>query len=316
MNKFSIFILGAIAGCGSTLYIISSSSYENRDANELNSTINSAAVETHAPDHWEQIAQSPPAPAQANAASNNSLAKNSSVTSLIDDVISIRTENLFESEKYKDLVYLMRKDKNIAAQLRSKLLMSTSYEEKYTLVNLLAQDNSEETVNLVIDLIKNPNNESKQLGFELLQSMDIKESHAQLNQALLDATYYETNPELLTETIYRLSEKIVDEPTKNIAIERFQFFLAGDNNTVKARAIDGISQLASQGTIASTVKQYIRDADENIRASAVSAVFKLNPDHIDNEMISILTDISNNSQETENVRNIASAVLNAQQQAR
>ncbi|HTF95346.1 MAG TPA: HEAT repeat domain-containing protein [Cellvibrio sp.] len=316
MNKFSIFILGAIAGCGSTLYIISSSSYENRDANELNSTINPAAVETHAPDHWEQIAQSPPAPVQANAASNNSLAKNSSVTSLIDDVISIRTENLFESEKYKDLVYLMRKDKNIAAQLRSKLLMSTSYEEKYTLVNLLAHDNSEETVNLVIDLIKNPNNESKQLGFELLQSMDIKESHVQLNQALLDATYYETNPELLTETIYRLSEKIVDDPTKNIAIERFQFFLAGDNNTVKARAIDGISQLASQGTIASTVKQYIRDADENIRASAVSAVFKLNPDHIDNEMISILTDISNNSQETENVRNIASAVLNAQQQAR
>ena len=310
MNKFAFFILGSLAGIAGTLYVVSDASPDpqlvvnaNHDYNE-----SSEFPSTHTPlTQQTTFNNSKPQPYQE-------LDDPSDIESMLN-AFTANTENLFESQEYKVLAYLMRKDKKVAAQIRQKLLESTSYEEKYALINLLSQDSSEETINMVIDMIKKPDDESKRLGFELLRSMDIKESQPELNNVLLDATYYESNPEVLTDVIFRLSEKKLDDSTKTIAIDRFQSFLASGNSAIKARAIDGLSQLGDQETISATVKQYLHDPDEAVRVSAISAAFKLNSTQLDHDIINTLTRITKNPEEPESVRNMASAVLDSQKSA-
>lgn len=305
MNRIAFFVLGALTGIAGTLYVVSdadinqefvtdSKIIENTDTTPFNN-------QDQAISYTRPEINKPPIKID-NAVDMEALLNR----------FTANTANLFESQEYKDLAYLIRKDKKLAAQVRQKFVESNSYEEKYALLHLLSQDNSEETINLVIEMIKNPDNESKRLGFELMRSMDITESHSGLNQALLDASYYESNPEVLTDVIFRLTEKKLDDTTKSIAIERFQTFLSSSNPDLKARAIDGLSQLGDQEMIATTVKRYLQDSNENVRISAISAAFKLNSGKLDNELLGTLTRISQNPAEPENLRNIATAVLESQ----
>jgi HEAT repeat protein len=309
MNKFAFFILGSLAGIAGTLYVVSDASPDPQHVVISNDDYTETSkVRTNK--LTQETTFSNPGSVQSSSGSSDQ----SHIESMLN-AFAANTENLFENQEYKDLTYLMRKDKKVAAQIRQKLIESTSYEEKYALIHLLSQDSSDETINLVIDMIKKPDDESKRLGFELLRSMDIKENQPELNNALLDATYYESNPELLTDVIFRLSEKKLDDATKTIAIDRFQSFLASGNGAVKARAIDGLSQLGDQATISATVKQYLRDPDEAVRVSAISAAFKLNSTQLDHDIISTLTNITKNPEEPESVRNMASAVLESQKSA-
>ena len=311
MNKFAFFILGSLAGIAGTLYVISDASTDpQRVVNENHDYKESSEFPNTNTPLTQQTTFNNSIPMQSSSDASDQ----SNIESMLN-AFTANTENLFESQEYKDLTYLMRKDKKVAAQIRQKLIESTSYEEKYALINLLSQDSSEETINMVIDMIKHADDESKRLGFELLRSMDIKESHTALNQTLLDATYYESNPELLTDVIFRLTEKTLDDSTKTIAIDRFQSFLASGNSAIKARAIDGLSQLGDQETISATVKQYLGDPDETVRVSAISAAFKLNSTQLDHDIISRLTRITKNPEEPESVRNMASAVLDSQKSA-
>jgi hypothetical protein len=309
MNKFAFFILGSLAGIAGTLYVVSDTSPDPQVVvNSNDDYTETSQVRTNKLTQQTTLSNSTSAQLPSESGDR------SDIESMLN-AFTANTENLFESQEYQDLAYLMRKDKKVAAQVRQMLLNSSSYDEKYALVNLLAQDSSQETIDLVIDMIKKPDDESKRLGFELLRAMDIKESQPELNNALLDATYYESNPELLTDVIFRLSEKKLDDATKTIAIDRFQSFLASGNSAIKARAIDGLSQLGDQATISATVKQYLRDPDEAVRVSAISAAFKLNSTQLDHDIISTLTNITKNLEEPESVRNMASAVLDSQKSA-
>ncbi len=309
MNKFAFFILGSLAGIAGTLYVVSDASPDPQVVvNSNDDYTETSQVRTNKLTRQTTLGNSTSVQLPSESGDQ------SDIESMLNAFIA-NTENLFESQEYQDLAYLMRKDKKVAAQVRQMLLNSSSYDEKYALVNLLAQDSSKETIDLVIDMIKKPDDESKRLGFELLRAMDIKESQPELNYALLDATYYESNPELLTDVIFRLSEKKLDDATKTIAIDRFQSFLASGNNAIKARAIEGLSQLGDQATISATVKQYLRDPDEAVRVSAISAAFKLNSTQLDHDIISTLTNITKNPEEPESVRNMASAVLDSQKSA-
>ena len=115
--------------------------------------------------------------------------------------------------------------------------------------------------------------------------------------------------------IFRLSENTLDDATKATAIDRFQSFLTSNNSTIKARAIDGLSQLGDQVLISTTVKHYIHDSNESVRVSAISAAFKLNSHQMDDDIVSTLTKITKNPEEPESVRNMASAVLGSQKSA-
>ncbi|MET0355470.1 MAG: HEAT repeat domain-containing protein [Cellvibrio sp.] len=306
MNKIIVFILGCGVGIAGTLYVVPNSSNDTEVIATSENNDNSTAEFLNTEKPRQPVTFNDSKPTSAPSQLQSPLDIESKLNAFTAD-----TEHLFERKDYKDLAYLIRNDKKVAAAVRNKLLNSTSYEEKYALVNLLAQDSSSETVELVIDMIKKPDDESKRLGYELLRSMDIKENQPELNTALLDSTYYETNPELLTDVIYRLSEKKLDDSTKTVAIDRFQSLLSNNNNAIKARAIDGLSQLGNQDTISSTVKRYIQDTDESVRVSAISAAFKLNPSHLDDEIVGTLTRITKNPAEPESVRNMASAVLDS-----
>jgi hypothetical protein len=308
MNKIAFFVLGALTGIAGTLYVVSDADINQELVTDSNIIENTNTHPFNSQDQTISYTQpeiNKPLIKIDNAADMESLLNR----------FTANTANLFESQEYKDLAYLIRKDKKLAAQVRKKFVETNSYEEKYALMNLLSQDSSEENINLVIEMIKNQDDESKRLGFELLRSMDITESHSELNQALLDATYYESNPEVLTDVIFRLTEKKLDDTTKFLAIERFNTFLSSSNPDLKARAIDGLSQLGDQQTITMTVKRYLQDSNESVRIAAISAAFKLNSGTLDSELLGNLTRISQNPEEPENLRNIATAVLDSQKSA-
>lgn len=305
MNKIAFFTLGVLVGCAATYCVSSHISTDRNTAIGLSN--NDIEVSTL------QNAYLPKQQSTSNNSKDTQITtkpgKTTDIDLLINELIA-NTENLFESYAYKDLAYLIRKDKSIAVEVRRKLINSNSYQEKYALVNLLAQDSSEENIDLAIDLIKSLDNESKQLGFELLRGMHIEDNHPTLINALLDATYYESDPEFLTNVIFQLSEKDLEPSTKAIAIDRVQSFLYSDDNILKARAIDGLSLLGDQQIISTIVKQHLSHVDEKIRTSAISASFKLN--QLDTDIISSLTNIIKNPEESENIRNMASAVLESQ----
>lgn len=305
MNKIAFFTLGVLVGSAATYYV---SSHISKDRN-MAINLNNNDIELSAIQHTYQ---SKPQPTN-NDSKDIQITKNSDKATDIDlmiDELIANTENLFESSTYKDLAYLIRKDENIAVEVRRKIINSNSYQEKYALVNLLAQDSSKENIDLAIDLIKSVGNESKQLGFELLRGMHIEDNQPTLTNALLDATYYESDPEFLTNVIFQLSENVLEPSTKAIAIDRVQSFLYNDDTILKARAIDGLSLLGDQQIISTIVKQHLSHVDEKVRTSAISASFKLN--QLDRDIISSLTNIIKNPEESENIRNMASAVLESQ----
>lgn len=308
MNKIASFIFGSAVGIAGTLYVVLGVSSEQQIVNAVNSESAEIGFSQH--NQLQQIACDKPHLLETMAQSEDS----SELDSLLNAFAS-RTEDIFENQDYKDLSYLIRKDKKVAEQVRKRFLESKSYEEKHALMNLLSQDNSDETINMVIGMIQAADDESKRLGFELLGSMELKESHMGLNQALLDATYDESNPELLTDVIYRLAEKKLDDSTKIIAIERLQTLLANDNSLIKARAIEGLSQLGDQTIISTMIRQHLQDPDEAVRVSAISAAFKLSSIQMDQEITSALTNMASNPNEPESVRNMASAVLGSQKSA-
>lgn len=304
MNKIAFFILGILVGAAGSHYVSSDISIGRNTTISLSNNIDVSALQnaylskqqsTNNKSNDTQITTKP--------------GKTTDIDLLINELIA-SSENLFESYAYKDLAYLIRKDKRIAIEVRHKLITSNSYQEKYALVNLLAQDGSQENIDLAIDLIKSLDSESKQLGLELLRGMNIDDNQPTLTNALLDATYYESDPEVLTNVIFQLSEKDLEPSTKAIAIDRVQSFLYSDDTNLKARAIDGLSLLGDQQIISTTVKQYLSHADEKVRTSAISASFKLN--QLDTDIISSLTNIIKNPEESENIRNMASAVLQSQ----
>jgi len=309
MNKIALFTFGCLIGIAGTLAVTLTVAKDqqpvagdtpNGYALELNATTSSPAINTC--DESK--------PLTPNQQTIDKLS-----TSDIDVLLQrLKTnpEALFDSQAFKDLAYLISKDKDVANTVRKMILNSESFEEKYALVQLLAEANSPETASFVIDMINTPNNETKRLGFELLTAMEIKENLPELNNALLDATLYEANPEFLADVIFRLSANPLDDPTKSKAVDRFQALLSSDNKSIKARAIDGLAQLGDQATISAVVKQHLHDTDADVRVSAIRGAFKLHPDRLDEEIIGALTNIIKNPAEPESARNIASAVLASQ----
>lgn len=311
MNKFALFTLGVFVGALGLHYINGHFAPDRYTA--INAYRNyKNASDVSEPSHSLQPADIDVKTVQLASKPDVYSDKHIDVTSMIN-ALTLNLENLYESVEYKDLTYLMRKDENIAVEVRRIFLNSISYQEKYALVNLLAQDSSKENISLAIDMINNSDSESKKLGLELLRGMNIKESQPELNNVLLDAIYYESNPDLVTDLIYQLSEKELDSSTKIRVIDRFQSLLYSENNILKARAIDGLSILGDQEIIAATVAQHFYNPDEGVRLSAISAAFRLHPNQFSEDIINELNKIINNPAEPENIRNLALSVLSSRQ---
>ena len=305
MNKITFFSAGFLCGVAATLGVVIG---YVQDDNEISGRPQDMTLApTQIPDLTPARA-SPVTPKQTIIESNNKTVAEPELMSLLRAFKS-KSGGVYEREEYKDLAYLIRQDNNLAALVRNMVLESESYEEKYALINVLSQDHSPETNNFVVDLINTSDDENKRLGYELLGLMRPNERSPELSNALIDASYNESNPEFLAKIIYRLSEAELDEMSKTVAIQQFQSFLYSESNTIKADAIGGISRLADQDTIRDTAKEFIHDSNEAVRISAIGSLFKLESSQFDQEIISSIAEIAKNPEESQNARNIAAAVL-------
>lgn len=307
MSKLFQFLAGAMVGVIGTLLIIFIYFPTNRpvsNSDESTASISfESAINTLASTNKDCA---PPKSMAIEATPTPHSATEIELAALLRKLNSA-TENSLSSEAFKDLIYLIKKDKNIAKTLREMLVNSDSYEEKMILVNALAQAGGQENNPLIIDMISSPDETNKQLGFELLSLQNPNDDQAELSATLLNASYQETNPERLATLIYRLSESNPDELTKRLAIERFQSFLSSNESTITAGAINGLALLADQDTILTTAREYLQNANNEIRMSAISSLFKV--DHLEADVLASLSKIAQDANEPESTRNIATAVL-------
>ena len=234
-------------------------------------------------------------------------------TKKLESLLGIfKTEsNVLERQEYTDLAYLVRNNNNIAALVKSRILASELFEEKLALVNVLSHNRSDETIDFGVEMIRNMEGETKRLGLELIAAMKIREGVLRINNALLEASYEESDPELLSEVIVQLTQNQLDDSTQYKVAERFQHFLSTENTELKVRAIDGLARVADQSTVQATIKEYIQDANDDVKISAINAAFHLNASWLDEDIANTLARIAKDPQESESARNIASAVLDS-----
>ncbi|WP_185236478.1 HEAT repeat domain-containing protein [Teredinibacter franksiae] len=221
------------------------------------------------------------------------------------------SENLYSSNEFKDLAYLVRHNKSVVEKIKNQILESESYDERMSLIAVLANDESEETVDFATSLIQSIDSETQNFGFELLFSMgDDRVNTPALNATLLDAASYETNPQSLGNIINLLTAGKLDESTKAKANESFQRLVSrGENSTVTARAIDGISRLGNQDAIYLAVTDHLIDPDPDVKTAAINAISYLDKNKVNQEMIETLKHLANNSEEPSIVREYATMIL-------
>lgn len=222
----------------------------------------------------------------------------------------LQSDNLYNSNEFNDLSYLVRHDKRVGDRVKKQILESSSYDERMSLIAVLAHDDSDDTTDFATSLIEDANTHNQNLGFELLLSRQPGSNTDKLNETLLNAAHYETNPEALGNIINLLSAGNLDEATKARAIGSFQGLLSNSQSTVvTARAIDGISSLGDQDAIYMAVVDHLNHSDPDVKTAAISAIKALAPNKINRDMIETLKHIANNPDETAIAREYAIMVL-------
>ena len=217
--------------------------------------------------------------------------------------------DLLNSEQFLDLSYLARKDIRIANLIKQTILASDLNEDKSALLKVLSSINKPETLNFGIEMLKDPDLENKKLAIKLLSSIPMSKGTPQISHALITASYHESSPELISAVITQFEHYEFDQETKNEIAERLQYFTESENSLIQAKAIDGLVQIADPYTIQDTIKEFIYDSNERVKISAISAVFHLELSLLDDEIISILTQIIEDPNTSQSTRNIAVAAL-------
>ncbi|MBX2859322.1 MAG: hypothetical protein KTR17_11730 [Cellvibrionaceae bacterium] len=221
-----------------------------------------------------------------------------------------RQDDLYSSGDYNDLVYLVRHNQAIAEQIKTRIEESPSYDERISLIAVLANNESKATVEFATSLVQSLDKDSQNLGFELLMSMGNRGYNPELNSALLDATHYETDPSVLGNIINHLSVGQLDASTKLKATENFQRLVYDNDDTVvKARAIDGLRRIGNQDTILLAVMDHLNHPNSEVKTSAISAMDALDKSKVTQEMLETLKSIADNPGEAELTKEYARAFL-------
>ncbi|SMF06978.1 hypothetical protein SAMN02745866_00528 [Alteromonadaceae bacterium Bs31] len=319
LQKLPTFLFGALVGALSTLALTVLLTEEKLPSpttiNErppLSPFISSARNESIPP-------AAPQSPRKQTTSLNPAILESPSVPASKQSVERLlaglfKNEKAYGSNEFKDLAYLVRNDKRIAAQIRSRIEESSSYDETMTLVALLASDNSPETLDYATTLIESMEPEMQGLGYELLSSMDNKGHSTELKTALLDASLYESNPDTLSDIIYHLGKAELNEAMKSEAVESLQHLMSySEDSAVTARAIDGLSRLGDQDSIYYAVLEHLNHPDNTVKVSAINALYSLDKSMLNQSIIESLQDLSNSQEESETARDYAANFLESYQ---
>ncbi|MFG6413920.1 hypothetical protein ACG02S_08430 [Roseateles sp. DC23W] len=218
-------------------------------------------------------------------------------------------EAAFDDRALQDLSCSMRRDPQAAAQVRARLLGSSSATERFALMRLLAQDDSPETAALVRGLIGAADHDTKRLGYDLLRSVEGASQRPELTQALLAALQQETEPAYLSELIGSLSRRSLDDMGRSVAAQRLQSILAGSHAEARASALLALPQLVDAPTAAVAVRQHLQDPDATVRLAALQAALAMNASTLDADVVSMARRLSLSASEPEAVRSVAQVLL-------
>ena len=310
MKDIALFALGGFAGVGGTLLLLL---YYNLEPPPSVSLSRNSSESDGPPQVAQPLCEQRTA-TQANVLVADTVSAHNTDADINALLNTIKAgSNISNGREFLELIYLIRNNKQTAQMVKNTILESDSYDERYTLLRVLAHDTSPETVEFGIDMIQTPNDETKQLGLELLATIGSRENIPKLSQALLETTYDETDPEILAHTIARLSQIKLNTLNKNNAVERFQYFLSSHNPRIKARAIDGLSTLGDPAVILATASDNLNHIHEDIRISAISALLSLESSMLDDAIIDNLVRLTHTPNNTDRTQNAALAVLDFHQ---
>ncbi|SHO56308.1 HEAT repeat domain-containing protein [Vibrio quintilis] len=240
--------------------------------------------------------------------SNNTFSHFSLANQLLDQLEN-SSEIDFSSNEFQDLSFLVKKDAALATRLTEIIRASQSYDEKWNLLNILANSHSQETMLLAREMLTDQNDiQTQKLGFEFVEMMDLHQLPDTLNQALIDVTYNQPDTEILEQAIALLSHQ-TDTHLKAEVQERFQALMPDSNHQIKAAVIDGLAEIDEPDEIQETARSYLSDSDELIRNAAISSLFKLPPGSIDSDLVAALQQLKDDSTTTGSTRRLAAAVL-------
>jgi len=221
----------------------------------------------------------------------------------------INFDGSIESQSKADLAYLIRNNPAMFGYVQNAIMESNSYQARSVLIDLLSQRAGVETVNFAIEMLNKTDFDTNKLALELMSSMQQSGQVASINNALLDLTFTQDNVEILAEVFVQLSQNELDSSTRRLAIERFQYFLASDDPLLKVRALDSLSRVGEAAIIQPIIKSYLFDTNTGMQKAAIKAIFHLDPQAIDHDLLEALHQITNDVTHNESVRNIALAVL-------
>ncbi|WP_175561555.1 HEAT repeat domain-containing protein [Vibrio aerogenes] len=220
-------------------------------------------------------------------------------------------DNDFSSDTFQTLSFLIKKDDALALQVENAIRNSHSYDEKWKLLNILANNHSQETIRFATDMLTSQNDsQTQKLGLELVDMMALHHLPATLSQALVEATYHQSDPAFLGQVITLLGHQ-ADSNIQPLVEERLQALLSDTHQQIKAAAIDGLAEISAPYQIQETARSYLTDADEMTRNAAISSLFKLSADEIDSDIIAGLNQMKNDPTTTDSTRRLAAAVLEA-----
>lgn len=229
--------------------------------------------------------------------------------------------NLLNNQEIFELTYLASKSDEVADLIKRAIIENHSLQDKTVLLNLLSQNKPDDMINFGIEMLNSGDINNKKIALELIDSIKLYDNNAKISASthqslayiLLDSSYDESNPELLSDVIGQLTRFDLDATTKEAVSERFQHLTMSNNIAIKVKALDGLTQVADQYILQDTIKDFLFDTNEDIKLAGINAVFHLQPDLVDAEIVSTLTRIIDNEDESQSARNIAAAALNSHQ---
>ena len=311
MFKILIFFCGALTGVVTSYFLFASPHQQLTLVKTSSSELQMSKPQTKPIEcQRQELANSADAATNIDQLAFNLPKVDQAKVDLLLEAFRQHEDNLYSSGEYQDLIYLVRHNQQIAQQIKNRIQESESYDERISMVAVLANNQSQATLDFAKSLIQSLEPETQGLGFDLLTAMGSHGNNPELNETLLDASLYETNPRSLSYIINQLSTTGLNAQNKDKAIDSFQRLVQQHPDaTVKARAIDGLRRLGQQDTILLAVIENLNHPNEHVKTSAINAMSALDAERITPDMLESLREIVSNPQESELAKEYAATLL-------
>ncbi len=198
--------------------------------------------------------------------------------------------------------------------------LDTSSDAFQLLISQYGQLQDPEKKELLLDLISETENPEKAaFAQELVNANNVNErkrayswlADSEQNNAsqttLLNASYYEENPEALGDIVSALSVVDLDSQTHASAVTRLSELSFHENAEVAAHAISVVSGISQNTSTLTMLNSHINSENENLKIAALNGLYYF--DGANNETRNSVSRLLNDSSASPTVKEIASELL-------